>query len=80
MRISEAPSYGQTVVTYDAGSTGALAYRAAAQEIAKRATTTGQSGGGESNGASPQQSHDSKHPQQVAPGDGHANPEDDIHE
>lgn len=37
VRISEAPSYGQTVLTYDPGSSGALAYRAAAQEIADRA-------------------------------------------
>ena len=36
VRISEAPSYGQTVMTYDAGSTGALAYLAAAREIAER--------------------------------------------
>ena len=40
VRISEAPSYGQTVLTYDAGSTGALAYLEAAKEIAERATTT----------------------------------------
>ncbi|MPV37935.1 AAA family ATPase [Georgenia subflava] len=40
VRISEAPSYGQTVLTYDAGSTGALAYREAAQEIALRGTQT----------------------------------------
>jgi chromosome partitioning protein len=36
VRISEAPSYGQTVLTYDPGSTGALAYREAAHEMAKR--------------------------------------------
>lgn len=36
VRISEAPSYGQTVMTYDAGSSGALAYLEAAREIAER--------------------------------------------
>ncbi|KGM13280.1 ParA family protein [Cellulomonas bogoriensis] len=36
VRISEAPSYGQTVMTYDPGSTGALSYLAAAREIADR--------------------------------------------
>ena len=37
VRISEAPSYGQTVVSYDPHSSGALAYRAAALEITTRA-------------------------------------------
>src|SRR5690625_2227706 len=37
VRISEAPSYEQTVITYDGGSSGALAYREAAREIAHRA-------------------------------------------
>jgi chromosome partitioning protein len=37
VRISEAPSHGQTVITYDPGSTGALAYLEAAREIAERA-------------------------------------------
>lgn len=41
VRISEAPSYGQTVLTYDAGSTGALAYLEAARELAARATRSG---------------------------------------
>ena len=36
VRISEAPSYMQTVMTYDPASTGALAYREAAREIADR--------------------------------------------
>jgi len=37
VRISEAPSYGQTVLTYDPGSSGALAYLEAARELAERA-------------------------------------------
>ena len=37
VRISEAPSYGQTVMTYDNGSSGALAYLEAARELAERA-------------------------------------------
>lgn len=36
VRISEAPSYAQTVLNYDPNSTGALAYRAAAHEISRR--------------------------------------------
>lgn len=36
IRISEAPSYGQTVVEYDPTSSGALAYAEAAREIAAR--------------------------------------------
>lgn len=34
VRISEAPSYGRSVLTYDAASAGARAYRRAAEEIA----------------------------------------------
>jgi chromosome partitioning protein len=37
VRISEAPSYGQTVMTYDPGSPGALSYLEAAREIAAAA-------------------------------------------
>jgi chromosome partitioning protein len=37
VRVSEAPSYGQTVMTYDPGSTGALSYLEAAREMALRA-------------------------------------------
>ncbi len=36
VRVSEAPGHGQTVITYDARSTGALAYLRAAQEFAER--------------------------------------------
>jgi len=36
VRISEAPSYGQTVISYDSGSSGSLSYREAAAEIARR--------------------------------------------
>lgn len=36
VRVSEAPGHGQTVMTYDPRSTGALAYLKAAQEIAER--------------------------------------------
>ncbi|NWN89167.1 MAG: ParA family protein [Micrococcaceae bacterium] len=38
VRISEAPSYQQSVLTYDPSSTGALSYREAAMEIATRGT------------------------------------------
>jgi len=36
VRVSEAPSYGQSVVAYDGASVGAIAYREAAHELAKR--------------------------------------------
>jgi chromosome partitioning protein len=45
VRISEAPSYGQTVMTYDPGSTGALSYLEAAREMALR-TAVGSTGSG----------------------------------
>jgi len=40
VRISEAPSYQQTVLTYDPTSAGAVAYREAAAEIAARGVPT----------------------------------------
>ncbi|HEX5860917.1 MAG TPA: ParA family protein [Nocardioides sp.] len=40
VRVSEAPSYGQTVMTYDPGSTGALCYLEAAREIASKGAPT----------------------------------------
>jgi chromosome partitioning protein len=48
VRISEAPSYGQTVMTYDPGSTGALSYLEAAREMAVR--------GSEDNGGTDEES------------------------
>ena len=36
VRISEAPSYGQTVLTYHPDSAGSVSYLAAAHEIARR--------------------------------------------
>ncbi|PRB03204.1 ParA family protein [Microbacterium sp. MYb64] len=38
VRVSEAPSFGQTVIAYDGQSVGAVAYREAAVEIARRAS------------------------------------------
>ena len=39
VRVSEAPSFGQTVIAYDGQSAGAIAYREAAVEIVGRDTT-----------------------------------------
>jgi chromosome partitioning protein len=36
VRVSEAPSYGQTVMTYDPGSPGALSYLEAARELVSK--------------------------------------------
>ena len=38
VRVSEAPSFGQSVLTYDSGSKGSLAYRALAQELTGETT------------------------------------------
>lgn len=43
VRISEAPSYRQTVLTYDGGSSGALSYLEAAREITEALTKETQS-------------------------------------
>jgi len=43
VRVSEAPGFGQTVITYDAGSRGAISYVEAARELAER----GREGGDE---------------------------------
>lgn len=44
VRVSEAPSFGQTVIAYDGQSAGAIAYREAAVEIAGRATSSAKKG------------------------------------
>jgi chromosome partitioning protein len=41
VRVSEAPSYGQSVMTYDPGSSGAVAYLDAAREMAHRDAPAG---------------------------------------
>ena len=38
MKVSEAPGFGQSVMTYDPGSRGAMSYMDAAREIAERGT------------------------------------------
>ena len=49
VRVSEAPSYGQSVMTYDPASSGAVAYLDAAREMAHR-SAPGQSGESQSAG------------------------------
>ncbi|MBT2497763.1 ParA family protein [Agromyces sp. ISL-38] len=39
VRVSEAPSYGQSVISYDYASSGSLSYREAAAEIARRSVS-----------------------------------------
>ncbi|SMY11933.1 ParA family protein [Brevibacterium jeotgali] len=41
VRISEAPSYGRTVISYEPSSSGALSYREAAEEISLRGIKNG---------------------------------------
>lgn len=45
VRVSEAPSFAQTVMTYDPHSTGAVAYLAAAKDIAERGQAANNPGG-----------------------------------
>jgi chromosome partitioning protein len=44
VRVSEAPSRGQSVITYDPGSSGAIAYTEAAKEVAMQPAGTRQHG------------------------------------
>jgi chromosome partitioning protein len=41
VRVSEAPGYGQTVMTYDAGSRGAVGYLAAAKQMTRQTPING---------------------------------------
>jgi chromosome partitioning protein len=45
VRVSEAPSYGQSVMTYDPGSPGALSYLEAARELAWKADSMAETKG-----------------------------------
>ena len=45
VRVSEAPGFGQTVMTYDAGSRGAVGYLQAAYEIAQRGQASNEGAG-----------------------------------
>jgi chromosome partitioning protein len=51
VRVSEAPSFGQTVIAYDGHSAGAIAYREAAVEIVKRYNDTHPDNAGNEGGA-----------------------------
>jgi chromosome partitioning protein len=51
VRISEAPSFGQTVMTYDPTSSGALSYLEAASELAERGAAVEREDHGDTNGA-----------------------------
>jgi chromosome partitioning protein len=44
VRVSEAPGFGQTVITYDAGSRGAISYLQAARELADRGRPVAEGG------------------------------------
>jgi len=44
VRVSEAPSFGQTVIAYDPGSPGAVAYQEAAHELARRGPSRPETG------------------------------------
>jgi len=51
VRISEAPSHGQTVMTYDPNSSGALTYLGAAAELADRGAAASSPATGQTQGA-----------------------------
>ncbi|NUQ98515.1 MAG: ParA family protein [Streptomyces sp.] len=69
VRISEAPSYGQTVLTYDPGSSGALSYLEAAREMALRGLPAGMAVEYDPNGDyAPQGEHNEHNPHSMSEG------------
>jgi chromosome partitioning protein len=66
VRVSEAPSYGQTVITFDPASPGALSYVDAARELAARAPTAPASASAAADALAPTPHHRPAHdPQPV---------------
>jgi chromosome partitioning protein len=53
VRVSEAPGFGQTVVTFDPSSRGAVAYIAAAYDLARRGGDASTQTSGDRSGGSP---------------------------
>ncbi|GHG48954.1 chromosome partitioning protein [Flavimobilis marinus] len=61
VRVSEAPSHGQTVLTYDPNSTGALAYLEAANELSQRHADRDAAAHARDGGAAEQERQDDHH-------------------
>jgi len=69
VRVSEAPSFGQTVIAYDGNSAGAIAYREAAVEIAQRSRPQDErspSAAGDTNNSTSHQHHGDEHGEEGA--------------
>ena len=61
VRVSEAPSHGQTVLTYDPNSPGALAYLEAANELSQRHADRDAAAHARDGGAAEQEQQDDHH-------------------
>lgn len=69
VRVSEAPSFGQTVIAYDGNSAGAVAYREAAVEIAQRSRSQDErspSAAGDTNNSTSHPHHGDEHGEEGA--------------
>jgi chromosome partitioning protein len=69
VRVSEAPSFGQTVIAYDGNSAGAIAYREAAVEIAQRSRSQDErspSAAGDTNNSTSHPHHGDEHGEEGA--------------